>query len=199
MFLEVPPPRLTGRATKDPVLVEIGPVTDADIALLGTERGTKGQAIKRLRDSHHALARALATGMRPAEAAAVTGYCLSRISILQADPTFKELLDFYRVEGQRPFGDFTERLAMTAKMVQEELAERLEDRPESFENEELRKLLETVADRGGYAKPTGKGTIVNVNLAARLEAGKARLNRDTLDIDVTPSAISVVAEEPVHE
>jgi hypothetical protein len=44
-----------------PCLAEVvRPLTEADRALLATERGIQPSAIKRLTDSHHALARVLA-------------------------------------------------------------------------------------------------------------------------------------------
>jgi hypothetical protein len=52
-------PRTRGRAARPPVATLGRELTPADIALLETERGTKAPRIAKLRESHHALARAL--------------------------------------------------------------------------------------------------------------------------------------------
>src|SRR5437763_11831740 len=70
--------------------------------------------IKRLRDSHHALARALATGSTPQQASLTTGYSLSRISILQNDPSFRELMEYYRKTSDEAFLDLEGRILALA-------------------------------------------------------------------------------------
>lgn len=182
--------RTRGRAKKEPAIAYVRDLEPADLALLATEKGVKAPALKRIRDVHHALARCLASGMSEAEAGLATGYCSSRISILKADPTFNELLCFYRDNAVKEFGDFTDRLVQTAKMAQEEIQDRLDTAPESFDNDQLRKLMVETADRAGYAPNKGKNVTVNVNLAGRLERARQRLDQigDTLDniLDVTP-------------
>lgn len=197
-----PPLRVKGRSAREPAVAVVREITLEDLGLLATEKGSKPPAIKQIRDVHHSLARCLALGMKPAEASLVTGYSISRISILQSDPSFKELLEFYsdatRAKNAESLADFSGRMLQTAKLAQEELTERLVDKPESFDNDELRKLMETAADRAGYAPKSGKSVTVNISLAQRLEAGRKRV--EELDRDGTlliEGAVLPPSEEPV--
>lgn len=150
----------------------------ADLALLELDRGSKPPPLARIRDSHHALARALAAGMKPAEASLVTGFSPSRISILQNDPSFQELLEFYRENLDAVYADLHRRLATLSLDAASELQERLEQHPEDLGTGQLLKLLEMTADRTGAAPPRGTVNVnVNVGLAERMEAAKERLAR----------------------
>lgn len=199
------PVRTVGRAKRDPAVAYVRDLTLEDLELLKTEKGVKAPGLKRIRDVHHALARALSSGMSEYEASLVTGYCASRISILKDDPSFKELLEFYRkaIEDKTAteLVDLTKRFLQTATMAQEELQDRLEQDPGSFENDELRKLVETMADRSGHAKPTGKSVTLNVNMAGRLEAARKRVEAlpETLDVEHSAVMLDAQDEEPVHE
>jgi hypothetical protein len=168
--------RSRGRATKAVVAVQTRELIPADLALLATEKGSKSPSLKELKDSHHSLARVLATGAKPAEASLITGYSGSRISILLADPAFAELLAFYRANADVKLGDFQDRLADIAKMTQAEIRQRLEDNPESFEVDELRKLMMDASDRIGHG-PSSKSTQtvnLNVGMAERMARGLSR-------------------------
>lgn len=145
----------------------------ADLALLERPAPATIPSIKRIRDSHHALARALASGMKHIEAAAVCGFTPSRISVLLKDPQFAELLAFYRAEKDVQFSELHSRMATLSHMAAEELQERLEEKPETFENKELMKLIETTADRTGFG-PKETRVNVNVELSARLEEARRR-------------------------
>lgn len=135
-------------------------------------------AINKLRDTHHALARALATGSSEHEASLITGYSPSRISILKADPTFQELLEFYRLQGAEKVADFRERMAVVGMTALSELAERLEDNPEEFNPALLTTIVKDMADRTGHAPQRGPTTVnntqINVGLSERMERARAR-------------------------
>src|SRR5262245_60849946 len=76
----------------------VGEITLADLAIANGPRQTTyegGFALKRLSDRHHAVARAIASGMQDVTIAAMFGYEPSRISLLKADPTFQELVRGY--------------------------------------------------------------------------------------------------------
>lgn len=196
-MLELPPPRTRGRAAKEPTVVLVRELVPEDLELLATEKGVKAPELKRIRDVHHALARLLATGMPESHAAEATGYSLSRISILKADPTFIELLQFYREQGSIEVGDFTDRLVQTAKMAQEIIQDRMIDSPELFENDELRKLAVDFADRAGFAPNKAKNVTVNINLAGRLERARQRVK--TLDLPSQTHPLSAVEDAVVVE
>lgn len=154
----------------------IRPLTEADIAMLGTEMGAKPPALKRLSDRHHALARALASGMSESDAALIVGISGSRVSILKADPTFQELVRFYRSGVQEQFRDLHARLAGLSMDAADELQERLEETPESISTGQLMDIVKLGADRTGHG-PSSTQVNVNVNLAERLRAARERVER----------------------
>lgn len=187
--------RTRGRAAKPVVAAELRRLEASDIALLATEKGVKAPSITKLRDSHHALARCLASGLRPAEASIVTGYSNSRISILQADPTFAELVEFYRSVETEALADLQRRMATMALDALQELHDRLLEDPEKISSSMLLEVIKTMADRTGNG-PSSKSTQVsiNVNLAERLEAARRRAGLiEGIALPQTPS----INEEPV--
>lgn len=130
-----------------------------------TSVGSKAPSLKNLRATHHRLAQLLASGMKPAEASLGTGYSLSRISILQADPAFAELLAHYSEKREEAFVDVQQRMAGVATDILEVLQERLQDNPDSFSNKDLNELVKTTADRGGYS-PVQKTETKNITISA---------------------------------
>jgi hypothetical protein len=167
--------RTRGRAAKPVAAVEMRDLTDADLALLDTEKGVHAPTIKKIRESHHALARALASGMRPAEAAQVTGYSLSRISIIKADPAFQDLMTVYTDQVGEIYANLHDKMAAMAVDVVEELHERLHEDPEEFTTNQLLDVAKTFADRTGHGPQTKTQNVnVNIDLATRLEAGRRR-------------------------
>lgn len=166
---------LGGRAAK-PISAElVRDLTESDLALLATERGVKPTHVQRITERHHALARCLATGMSAGEAALVTGYTSSRISVLKGDPAFEELIAFYtRAEGVE-VQDLQTKMTALAKDTITELQERLELEPEKFSASELHDQFKLVADRSGFGpKSTQTNVNVNVNLGDRLRAARER-------------------------
>lgn len=173
--------RTRGRAPAPIVAAVVRELDRSDLILLDTEKGSKPSAVKRITERHHALARNLANGMSEQEAATFCGYSSSRISILKSDSAFKELLEFYREDAQRPYRDLHARLAGLSMDAAEELAFRLED---DMQTEELKDKKLTVgqlmeitklgADRTGHG-PSSSQLNINVDLAGRLEAARKRV------------------------
>lgn len=132
--------------------------------------------IKALRDTHHALARLLATGMGEHEASLHTGYSASRISVLKADPTFQELLAFYRSQGEVGVADFRERMNVVGLTALSVLGERLEEKPDDFNVTQLREIARDMADRTGHAPTKAPAASVNINigLSERMQAARER-------------------------
>lgn len=169
-------PRGAGRASKA-LIAEMGrDLRESDLSLLTQERGIQAPQIKKLRDRHHALARALAAGMRDHEASAITGYSISRISILKSDPTFQDLLSGYTEASAEVFADFVTRASGLALEAVNELHERLEEEPDSFTHAQLLEVVKTTADRSGNA-PVQRSVAINANvdLGDRLAAARRRL------------------------
>ena len=169
-------PRILGRAKRAPAVELVRAVTAADLALLETEKGSKPPSVKRLTDRHHSLARCLAQGMEGWEAAAITGYDPSRISILKSDPTFKELIEFYRRHEDAALAEFTARASMVTLTALNRVQEMLDDDENPVSLDEAMTVAKTFADRTGHA-PVAKtvNTNVNVELGAQLDSARARL------------------------
>lgn len=187
MDLDLP---LTGRKHQ-PILAEVlRSLTEADVALLATERGIQPSSIKKLTDSHHALARCLAEGMKDADAAAVTGYTPSRISVLRDSPLFAELIEHYRSNKDAAVADLHERMATLGLDLVEELRERLETEPEKIGTSLVLEALKTVADRTGHG-PSSKTTNVNLNvsLADRVAEGRRRAQGLSTKAPSHPSSV----------
>jgi len=148
------------------VAVEVayaGEVGESDLALLAGSRETKPKPIQRLRDRHHALARLIADGMENVEASAITGYDAARISVLRADPAFKELVAGYKKQKEAAFGEFQDRAAMVALSALNIIQERLEDQEEEISTGQALEIVKTLADRTGHA-PVAKSLSVTANL-----------------------------------
>lgn len=170
--------RTRGRAAKPVAGTEVRALTQADLALLATEKGVASTPIKRLRDSHHALARALAVGCTPAQAQLITGYSNSRISILQADPAFQELVAHYQGLESEVHGDMVDRMRTFGLDCVAELQERLDESPDDFSPSFLLEAAKTMADRTGAGpKSTQTNVNVNVNYADAIRAARERAAR----------------------
>ena len=123
-------------------------------ALQAGGTGAGQSAVKSLKYVHHKLARALAAGMTPGDAALRTGYTPSRVSVLQQDPAFIELISHYEEELREIYVDVHENMAALGISTIQELQERFCENPDSFSNKELMNLAELMVDR---SIPTAKG------------------------------------------
>lgn len=142
--------------------------------------------IKKIRESHHLLARCVAQGWSLEKISEVTGYSYSRISILKGDPTFAELVASYvdhvkelRNEVQR---DHYARMCALHGDIVEEIHDRILDDPEMIGFDSMLDAAKFTADRIGLG-PTHKSmnTNVVVNLADRVAAGRLRALRTLAD------------------
>ena len=116
--------------------------------------GTVVAPLKRLKHSHHGLARLVADGVREAEISAVTGYSLSYISNIKKFPDFIELVAYYNEQKQEVYLDVHQRLSSLSMDALDELQGRLADDAERFDNRELKEIAEMGLDRVGYGKAT---------------------------------------------
>lgn len=162
-------------ASKRPLEAEVlRELTEADLLIAAaTPKGSVPSLVKKLNDKHHALARALAGGMDNITAGIVTGYSESRISILRNDPSFQELLAFYRQNLDVVYADMHSRMSTLSLVVLEELAERLESEPEKIGTKTILDILQTLTDRTGFGPRTTQVN-VNLDLAGRLSAARRR-------------------------
>lgn len=159
-------------------------LTASDLALLATERGIKPSHIARLSERHHALARCLASGLSVADACAITGYTPSRVSILKGDPSFEELIAFYRGPTAELVQDLGAKMRQNALEAQNILTERLEEEPASFDAGTLLDITKLGADRTGFGPASRtQHHHIHENLADRLKSARQR----TLTIEGTVS------------
>lgn len=162
------------------------PLGEADLALLAQNRGIEAAPIKKITERHHALARALASGLSEAEAAAHVGYSLSRVSILKGSPAFRELLDLYRTSADAQFAEMHATLAGLSKDAALELRARLEDNPDSLSVGQLLQTIQMAADRTGFGPTSKQETTVRFDLSDRLAAARERARLAQEPRDITP-------------
>lgn len=176
--------RTTGRSEREVRARVVRELAAGDLALLAEEKGSRPAPVVRLRERHHALARLLAEGRKPGEAAVICGYDLSRVSILQGDPTFQDLVKLYRDDVNQRYGDMHTVLAGLSLDGALVLRERLEEAPEKIKTADILEIVKLGADRTGHGPTATQQVNVNVNLADRLQEARKRLAART--IDVTP-------------
>lgn len=148
------------RVPAEPLLAEIvRELGEADLPELVAPPpvGSQTSALARLSHSHHALARALAEGRSAVEAGLIAGYSVSRVSILQRDPAFAELLAHYGAQRELQHIDVLERLRILGLNSVEELQARLEENPNAFSPRELMELTELALIKGRQAPGSRQG------------------------------------------
>lgn len=167
--------RLTGRQNKRVTAVVGADLTQSDLDSLQDERGTTAPQIKKLRAKHHALARAIASGIADGEAAILVGYTASRLSILKSDPSFNELVRFYSAKVDEQYLGMHERMAGLGLDAVNELSDRLDEDPEAFSNTQLMEMASRMADRTGHGPSSSTNVNVKVGLADRLAESRKRM------------------------
>lgn len=181
----IPIPRVGPGRQPKPLNVEfVRELSVADLQMAATVTQT-AKPLSKIKDSHHALARCLATGMKEGEASLVTGYSPSRISVLKADPQFQDLLAFYRSTATDVVADFRARMVDMGLDALTELRDRLEDHPEDFPPGLLNEIVRTMADRVGHAPQRGPTAVtqINIGLADRMAKARERVSSQTRTIN----------------
>lgn len=191
---EVIPTR--GRLPSASLLLEVvRPLTASDIIGLAASTGPREkradlQPIKTLKSLHHTAARLLAAGKAVRDVALAVGRTPQRITDLQADPSFAELVAIYSAELDATLADETARAAREfvhiGELAREELIERLED-PEKravMPLSELRQLAGDSADRTTAPKKQSAPTTATPTSITFNIAGRAQLRDETTIIDV---------------
>lgn len=131
-------------------------------------------SLKRLRDSHHAVAKMYARGLTDSQVSLQTGYALSRLSVLKHDKSFQELMEFYRRDSNEVSQSIEDKmLMMFGDFLQATHEDLLDDEEIPFVQKlEAVKLL---ADRTGFAPVQRSITKnLNVNIGERLDAARKR-------------------------
>jgi hypothetical protein len=148
----------------------------------GKKKKKPGHKIAKIRDSHHWLARALASGKNQVTVARETGYSNYWISVLLRDPAFVELVEQYRkMYLDRTIGEeaiaiemmranFIKFLRLQSDILDDAAEAREQGQPIS--DAYIRNHLYELADRLGYGK---SHTSINVSvegLADRMAAAR---------------------------
>lgn len=191
--LSIPPAR--GRRAIELNVSFAREVTLDDVAALvaNPERGSLTPSLQKLKSSHHQLARLIAEGRTDADCHLITGYSVSRISLLKRDPAFADLVSYYSEQVTEVYVNVHQRLANVGLDALEELQERLEEAPEKFSHTELLAVMERTLDRGGYGPKSTQVHEVGTSVSSLLEAVKEEVrNRQngrikTLDATARPS------------
>lgn len=159
--------RGVGKKAQALVATMVRELTPEDIDQVGEAQVGVNQTplLKDLKSSHHRLAQLLAKGYKDIDAARITGYSQSRISILKNDPAFKELMSHYTALVDDAFADTVEKMKHVTDDALSILHERMLDEPESFSNTQLVETVKTIGDRAGYSPITK-----SVNLNAPVDA-----------------------------
>jgi hypothetical protein len=182
------------RGTLPKVKLEIGtirPLVPDDLLCLRQKRTTP--AIQRMRDPHHRLARLIASGIRPKEAAAQTGYSIARVYVLHSDPSFMDLVAKYRAEAHEEWlGAEEERYSLANEVNVKALRtiaehfEKAEEEGELVPLDRALRVFSDTADRTGLVK---KSTVTNINVDFAKNLERARQLRDQ-------SRLRVIDNEP---
>lgn len=174
--LDLPVVRTRGRVGKLPAVLDVRALEVGEVeAHTARETGEKATPLQRLSARHHDLARSLAMGMKPSEAAFKVGLSVSRVSILQADPTFKELVDRYKLDVEAAFMGMNERMAALGTDMVSTLEERLEADPDQFTTDELLRGTQIFADRTGHAPKRVEEKHHFINFGDRLSEARQRV------------------------
>lgn len=134
-------------------------LTPSDIQML-VEQIPSGdspkQTLLRIRHTHHAAAKFLATGMTYTAVSKITGYSPGRISVLMDDPAFLELVHHYRKTLDDATVELHVKMAALSGDMLDEIRHRFENDPEAFTTAQLIRIAEMGADRSGQAAAAGK-------------------------------------------
>lgn len=164
-----------GRRAEPPTAKIVRDLNEADLAARRLVPAAKPAPLQSLRDSHHHLARTLASDVSDTEASAITGYTPNRISILKNDPAFKELLEFYRKQQTGLFETVQDRFTALMLDCVSVIQERVEKDPDAITLSELRETAKFASGPAGYG-PMTKSLNVNMNIdyASRLSEARKR-------------------------
>lgn len=159
-------------------VLEVRPLVEADLEYLRQPSVTN--RVAKIRDSHHAVARLLASGLKMYEVAEATGYAYNRIAILSRDPSVVELVAKYRAMITEKWitnvDHYTHMAVANMTKAERMIADKLDEADEAGETLPMRELLAITADRNdrfGYGKKS-MNLNVNVDFAAKLEAAISR-------------------------
>jgi hypothetical protein len=170
------------KAIASPIeITNLRELTRGDLAVLAQPRPPN--SLKELRDNHHRIARAIASGMSNIDVALACGVTPNRVSAFRSDPSMVELIAHYRslktadwLKEYDPVIDFLRSNALKAAAMTSDILDAKAEAGEVLPVRELLGIQEIGFDRTGYGK-VNKNVNVNVDFAANLEAMRKRSSR----------------------
>lgn len=160
-------------------LKSVRPLERADLAYL--QQKSAKPPIQNLRDSHHIVARLLASGLTHAEIARQSGRSIQSVHVLSVSPAMQELVAQYRSQDDDSWkasrDEYYDLIFSNGIKAARQIGDQLDMADDSPDNLiPINRLLAITADssdRVGYSK---KSTTLNVNVdfAAKLEAARRR-------------------------
>jgi hypothetical protein len=147
--------------------------------------------LKQIKETHHNLARLLASGMKIGEAGLTAGFTGARVSVLLADPSFRELIAGYRAtyseideeefRGARAIAAKVTTLSARMTLDELEAADMQENRgPDGKPIIPLRQLKEIAVDFGSVSSMPKQSVNMQIDgnsLAEKMAAARARLDQ----------------------
>ena len=140
--------------------------------------------LKKLRDSHHVIARLIVSGLSNREVAQRAGYSETRVSIIKQSPAMQELIARYRADDDASWrearDEFYDDVHLAGRSAWRKVNEIFEA-DDALEQTEiplatLLKVASDASDRVGYHKRSTKENF-NIDFAARLELAISRSAR----------------------
>jgi hypothetical protein len=128
-------------------------LTHADLAALAGAPNVGVPIVQKLRAIHHRQAALLADGKSVKEVAAIVGCTTARLTQLQNDPSFAELVEFYKDQIITAMlsdsARLRDKIVDVGEMAVDELRDRLEDTEQRkrIHVGEIRKIAEFAMDR----------------------------------------------------
>lgn len=167
---------------------------EADLKKLERVRGEQAAIplTKRMTMRHHSLARCVAAGMPNWEACAITGYKPATVSLLKNDPTFNELVAFYRKNIDKEFVDLHRRLAVVSADALDLLHEKIENAPDELSPGQLMEVVKMGADRTGHGPSQTSNVNVNIDLGERLRNARERSLNKKLESPIIEGTAEIV-------
>mgnify|MGYP001584844226 CR=1 FL=1 len=165
---------LPTKPMRQPTIFSVRDLTEDDVLALPVAHSHPH--ITRLRESHHRIARLIATGLRTNEIADLTGYTNQRINTLRYSPAMKELIASYMsdIDGtwREEISDYYSNISKARDILGRQILDRVESSEDDPDKEIplglAFRLHGDLADRTGYGK---RQTQVNIHadFAALLE------------------------------
>lgn len=195
-----------GRPSRRIEVESIRPITREDLPRLLKPRDKSANIPQKLRDSHHTIARLLATGLSQTRVAELTGYTVTRINQLAGAPAMQDLVARFRNEREEAHVEIVDAYDFYARSnyaaAQRHIYDRIAELDEVGELLSVREALAISADGADRFGPSKRQTNINVNadFAAALEKAIEKSGKVIEGVALSPPSPRVlgVASAPFH-